>query len=60
VQTSEVLHALAEHNLLAGYDLAHEYPELGNALLICSTEKQTTEMADLLVDNMQRVISARV
>jgi glycine dehydrogenase subunit 1 len=60
VQTSEVLHALAEHNLLAGYDLAHEYPELGNALLICSTEKQTIEMADLLVDNMQRVISARV
>ncbi len=35
---SEVLEALAERNILGGYDLSQHYPELGNVLLVCATE----------------------
>ncbi len=33
-----VLAALAERDLLGGYDLSADFPELGNALLVCATE----------------------
>jgi len=33
-----VLAKLAKRNLLGGLDLSREYPELGNALLVCATE----------------------
>jgi glycine dehydrogenase subunit 1 len=38
-----VLEALARDNIIGGYDLSAEYPELGNALLICATETKTEE-----------------
>ena len=38
-----VLAALAEQNVLGGYDLSGEYPELGNAFMICATETKTEE-----------------
>lgn len=33
-----VLQALEQHAILGGHDLSGEYPELGNALLVCATE----------------------
>lgn len=36
----ELLEALLEHGILGGRDLAPEYPELGDALLVCTTEKR--------------------
>ena len=37
-----VLEALAsEHGILGGFDLSGDFPELGNALLICATETKT-------------------
>jgi glycine dehydrogenase subunit 1 len=33
-----VLAALSAEGILGGYDLTTEYPELGNALLVCATE----------------------
>lgn len=33
-----VLAKLADAGFLAGCDLSHDYPELGNALLVCATE----------------------
>jgi glycine dehydrogenase subunit 1 len=36
-----LLEALAEQGILGGYDLSQDYPELGNALLLCATETRT-------------------
>ena len=33
-----MLRALAAHNVLGGYPLGEDYPELGDALLIAATE----------------------
>ena len=33
-----VLDALAERDILGGYDLSEAFPDLGNALLVCATE----------------------
>jgi glycine dehydrogenase subunit 1 len=36
-----VLAALSARNILGGFDLAADYPELGPALLVCATEMRT-------------------
>ena len=36
-----VLEALADEDILGGYDLSRDYPELGDALLVCATETKT-------------------
>jgi glycine dehydrogenase subunit 1 len=38
-----VLEALSRRGVLGGYDLSRDYPELGNALLVCATETRTAE-----------------
>ncbi|MDH5311791.1 MAG: glycine dehydrogenase, partial [Gammaproteobacteria bacterium] len=35
------LDALAAQGILGGYDLGRDFPELGNALLVCATETKT-------------------
>jgi glycine dehydrogenase subunit 1 len=41
-----VLDALAKKDILGGYDLSAEYPEMENALLVCATETKTdTDLA---------------
>ena len=37
----QVLVRLAQENIVGGYALASDYPELGNALLVCATETKT-------------------
>jgi glycine dehydrogenase subunit 1 len=53
---ADVLRPLHAHNLLPGYDLSGDYPELGNALLVCATEARTTEDIALYADHLNRVI----
>ena len=36
-----VLEALAARGIIGGFDLSRDYPELGNALLVCATETRT-------------------
>lgn len=38
-----VLAKLAEHGICGGFDLATHYPQLGHAMLICTTETRTPE-----------------
>jgi glycine dehydrogenase subunit 1 len=38
-----VLARLSEQGVLGGFDLSREYPELGNALLVCATEQRSSE-----------------
>ncbi|MBU0501205.1 MAG: aminomethyl-transferring glycine dehydrogenase subunit GcvPA [Gammaproteobacteria bacterium] len=55
----EVLRSLAAHNVLGGYDLGRDYPELGEALLVCATEKRTLAEMDQYADKLGRVLRAR-
>ena len=55
----DVLRSLAAHNLLGGYDLSREYPELGDALLVCATEQRSSEDIEVYRDKMSRIIAAR-
>ncbi|MEO5344377.1 MAG: glycine dehydrogenase, partial [Gammaproteobacteria bacterium SHHR-1] len=55
----DVLRALAAHNVLGGYDLSHDYPELGKALLVCATEKRSTEEMQHYQQKLERIINAR-
>jgi glycine dehydrogenase subunit 1 len=56
---ADVLRSLAAHNLLGGYDLAADYPELGNALLVCATEKRTPEEIAAFAQKLDRVLKTR-
>ena len=59
VAADDTLGLLAAHSILGGYDLSRDYPELGNTMLVCATEKRTgAEMAQY-AEKLQRVISTR-
>ncbi len=54
---AKVLHALLGQGIVGGYDLSRDYPELGSALLVCSTETKTEEDLDKYAQQMQRILS---
>lgn len=56
---AEVLKALEEDNLLGGYDLGYEYPELGHALLVCATETKTQTDIETYAASLQRALQQR-
>ncbi|WP_077728330.1 aminomethyl-transferring glycine dehydrogenase subunit GcvPA [Methylocaldum sp. 14B] len=39
----EIMDGLAERGILGGHELARDYPELGEAILVCVTETRTQE-----------------
>lgn len=51
-----VLSSLAAHNLLGGYNLSAEYPELGDAILVCATEKRTEQQIEGFRDKLDRIM----
>ena len=57
INVKDALRALAAHNILGGFDLSSDYPELGNALLVCATEKRTPEEMNAYVEKLERIIS---
>jgi len=54
---NDVMHALHAQNLLPGYALQDEYPELENCLLVCATETRTDEDIDTYVNHLQGILS---
>jgi len=56
IAVSQVLKTLAAHNILGGFDLSEDYPELGNALLVCATELRTKIDQQKYVDHLRRIL----
>ena len=56
---AEALKALAAHNVLGGFDLSQDYPELGDALLVCATELRTGEEIDNYAAKLSRILTAQ-
>jgi glycine dehydrogenase subunit 1 len=59
METRQVLRTLAAHNVLGGYDLSKDYPELGNALLICTTENRSEADMDKYRLKLEQVMASR-
>jgi len=51
-----VLDALAEKDILGGYDLSIGCPDLGNALLVCATETKTDADVDAYVAALKVIL----
>lgn len=56
VDVKALLDALSEHNVLGGYALVDEYPELENSLLVCATEKRTEADSQKFADALDTVL----
>jgi len=54
----EVLDALAERNILGGYELSADYPQLGNALLVCATETKSSHDIGSYAAALREVLAA--
>jgi glycine dehydrogenase subunit 1 len=54
---AEVLNAMAEAGISAGYNLERDYPEFGSAILVCATETKSDSDLDHYVDTLIRYLS---
>jgi glycine dehydrogenase subunit 1 len=54
-----LLAALAQRNILGGYDLTKHYPNLGNALLVCATETKNDADIDAYVGAMREIFQSQ-
>lgn len=57
--TPDLLRSLAAHNVLGGFDLGNDYPELAPGLLVCATELRTEEEMDSYATKLGRIIAMR-
>jgi glycine dehydrogenase subunit 1 len=55
---ASVLDALAARDILGGYDLSRDFPDLGNALLVCATETKTRADLEAYADALQEIMNA--
>jgi len=53
-----VLEALADRDILGGYDLSSAFPGLGNALLVCATETKTDADLDAYAATLNEIMTA--
>ena len=54
-----VMRSLHAQNILPGYDLSSDYPELSDTLLVCATETRTDADIALYASHLNRVIEAQ-
>ncbi len=55
-----VVAELARRGIVAGFDLSNDYPELGNALLVCATETRTPADIKTYADALAETLKAAV
>ncbi|MES9829312.1 MAG: aminomethyl-transferring glycine dehydrogenase subunit GcvPA [Candidatus Thiodiazotropha sp.] len=60
IAAKKVLRALAAHNVLGGFDLSDDYPELGDAILVCATELRTDSDLENYRSKLERIIASQV
>jgi glycine dehydrogenase subunit 1 len=53
---AEINAALLGLGFIGGYDLKNEYPELGNAMLLCATELNTAAQIDRFVEALSEIL----
>jgi glycine dehydrogenase subunit 1 len=53
----DVLRSLAASNILGGYDLSIDYPELGNTLLVCATELRNSADIQCYAERLSRILT---
>ncbi|MGB5605302.1 MAG: aminomethyl-transferring glycine dehydrogenase subunit GcvPA [Gammaproteobacteria bacterium] len=51
-----IMRPLHAHNLLPGYALGKDYPELGDTLLVCATETRTDADIEFYAEHLNRII----
>jgi len=56
---ADVLQALKAQGILGGLALTRDYPELGDALLVCATETKQDYDLKQYADNMKRILGRR-
>jgi glycine dehydrogenase subunit 1 len=56
---SQVLGQLAEQNIQGGLDLSQDFPELGQALLMCSTEVHSEHDHDKLIEALKQIVEEK-
>jgi glycine dehydrogenase subunit 1 len=57
VANGKLLHSLVGQGIVGGYDLSAEYPELGNAVLVCATETKTEADLSRYAEQLGRIVS---
>ena len=55
-----VLAELARRGIVGGFDLSVDYPELGNALLVCATETRSSEDIEKYANALTETLKAAV
>jgi len=59
VPVADAIHALEAQGILAGYSLVEDYPELGEAILVCATETRIAEDFEQYHVHLEQVVSKR-
>jgi glycine dehydrogenase subunit 1 len=57
---ADVLHALKAQGILGGLAMTQDYPELGNALLVCATETKRDDDLTRYAVHLKRILDCRV
>lgn len=57
---ADVLHALKAQGILGGLAMTQDYPELGNAILVCATETKRADDLARYAASMERILGAHI
>lgn len=59
IPVAEMIRACAAQNLVAGYPLKNDYPELGECILVCATEQRIPADSEIYYQHLKRIFTQR-